>query len=445
MSTRRISSTSAWLSLLLVACGDDAGSTSATEGTGSSESGGTSVSSVDSSATDPGSSEASSSDSATTLDTTTTPADTSGTTSTADDTSSSSGGTTTEDPTTGESSTANDSSSSTGVAPFCGDGNIDANEECDDGPANADDGACTSLCVVATCGDALVYAGVEECDDAGESATCNADCSAAECGDSILNLTAGEECDDGGVAPGDFCDGACAIETITFEFTGDVQSIDLPAWATAARIEAFGAQGGGSRCCDSSVQDDGGPGGYAVGTFDVLGGDTLYVFVGGQGATEGAGGFNGGGAGGQWGAGGGGASDVRLGGQELGDRIVVAGGGGGGNCGCPEHGAGGAGGGLVGDNGSDGGGGFTPGGGATQTDGGLAGSNPGAPGALGVGGSNVASPYHVGGGGGGYYGGGSAYAAGGGGGSSWMGDGIDVDTTVGVQVDDGRVTVRPLP
>ena len=45
------------------------------------------------------------------------------------------------------------------------------------------------------CGDG-VPAGDEACDDAGESATCNADCTLAACGDGLVNATAGEECDD---------------------------------------------------------------------------------------------------------------------------------------------------------------------------------------------------------------------------------------------------------
>ncbi len=63
-------------------------------------------------------------------------------------------------------------------------------------------------------------------------------------------------------------------------------------------IEAWGAEGGGSICCDAEVQDDGGQGGYVVATYEVAPGDTLYVYVGGQGEPEGAPGFNGGGEGG---------------------------------------------------------------------------------------------------------------------------------------------------
>ena len=48
------------------------------------------------------------------------------------------------------------------------------------------------------CGDGEIeseFSG-EECDDSGESATCNVDCSLSVCGDGIVNTTAGEECDD---------------------------------------------------------------------------------------------------------------------------------------------------------------------------------------------------------------------------------------------------------
>lgn len=46
----------------------------------------------------------------------------------------------------------------------------------------------------ATCGNGVVEAG-EDCDDKGESATCNADCTPAVCGDGVLNQAGGEACD----------------------------------------------------------------------------------------------------------------------------------------------------------------------------------------------------------------------------------------------------------
>jgi len=61
--------------------------------------------------------------------------------------------------------------------------------------------AATSLTssALAVCGDGVVDAAEdEECDDSGESATCDDDCTAAECGDATLNATAGEQCDEGG-------------------------------------------------------------------------------------------------------------------------------------------------------------------------------------------------------------------------------------------------------
>ena len=46
----------------------------------------------------------------------------------------------------------------------------------------------------ATCGD-RVTSSTEECDDAGASATCDADCTSAICGDGVVNPAAGEACD----------------------------------------------------------------------------------------------------------------------------------------------------------------------------------------------------------------------------------------------------------
>jgi cysteine-rich repeat protein len=53
--------------------------------------------------------------------------------------------------------------------------------------------------------------GAEACDDMGESATCDDDCTLVECGDGVLNVTAGEECDDGNTIVGDGCDATCLL------------------------------------------------------------------------------------------------------------------------------------------------------------------------------------------------------------------------------------------
>lgn len=55
-----------------------------------------------------------------------------------------------------------------GEQPFpyanCGNGTVDKGENCDDGPANCDTCACTTICQQAFCGDGFVYIGVEQCD-----------------------------------------------------------------------------------------------------------------------------------------------------------------------------------------------------------------------------------------------------------------------------------------
>ena len=88
---------------------------------------------------------------------------------------SSSGGdsTATEASSTGDTSTGADlgsSSSSTTdpQSPTCGDAKLDPGEECDQGfgeGGNDDQGACTLECKLASCGDGLIWAGKEACDN----------------------------------------------------------------------------------------------------------------------------------------------------------------------------------------------------------------------------------------------------------------------------------------
>ena len=81
----------------------------------------------------------------------------------------------------------------------------------DSGSANAGSYSISLTCGV--CGNGTVEPG-EDCDDAGESANCDSDCSPVECGDGLLNVTAGEECDDGDTVPGDGCSANCALECV---------------------------------------------------------------------------------------------------------------------------------------------------------------------------------------------------------------------------------------
>ena len=100
-----------------------------------------------------------------------------------------------------------DMCSATCALESCGNGKVDPGEECDDGNQNDAD-MCTNACTKPVCGDKIVQMG-EACDDGGETATCNANCTKPACGDSIVNMSAGEECDDGNNVNTDECVAMC--------------------------------------------------------------------------------------------------------------------------------------------------------------------------------------------------------------------------------------------
>ena len=98
----------------------------------------------------------------------------------------------------GSMSEGSGSEGSTGAPPaVCGDGAVQAGEECDDG--NEDDGdACLSTCEAAVCGDGAVQVGIEECDDGNEDDgdACLSSCAKAKCGDGAVQAGV-EACDAG--------------------------------------------------------------------------------------------------------------------------------------------------------------------------------------------------------------------------------------------------------
>ncbi|MCW3123742.1 MAG: surface protein [Flavipsychrobacter sp.] len=233
--------------------------------------------------------------------------------------------------------------------------------------------------------------------------------------------------------------------TVTFNYSGNVQTYVIPAGVDSVRINVQGAVGGKNGDVSTHFNVPG-SGVCAAATYSVAPGFSTYVYVGGKGGDGGLtsssftpGGFNGGGRGGfltsSVGAGGGGGgSDVRFGGTSLANRVIVGAGGGGsgsGVCGA-RYEDGGNGGGLTGTTGSttvgfgtcSALGAASGGGGGTQIAGGAAGfCTTCGGGAAGAGGSGVggdgASSSPGGGGGGGYYGGGGGKYTGGGGGSSF--------------------------
>lgn len=94
----------------------------------------------------------------------------------------------------------------------CGDGTLNrlAGESCEEGGEQTE--TCDTDCTAVECGDGtLNSAAGEQCDDAGESTRCDIDCTLASCGDGIVNTTALEFCDDRG--PSAACDDDCTPAT----------------------------------------------------------------------------------------------------------------------------------------------------------------------------------------------------------------------------------------
>lgn len=97
--------------------------------------------------------------------------------------------------------------------PVCGDGLIAGDEECDDDNTKAGDG-CSDLCqleIPPGCGD-LEVTPPEECDDGNliNGDSCDNNCTSPRCGNLIV--AGGEECDDGNTTSGDGCDSVCIQE-----------------------------------------------------------------------------------------------------------------------------------------------------------------------------------------------------------------------------------------
>jgi len=128
---------------------------------------------------------------------------------------------------------------------------------------------------------------------------------------------------------------SCAIgETpAAFGFTGGEQTVTVPAGVNSLTVYLSGAQGGAGRSgagtiggSPNSPGGTGGLGGRVRGTLAVTPGATLSIWVGGQASLA----INPGGIGQGVDGIGGGATDIRLGGNGIGNRVGIAGGGGGG-------------------------------------------------------------------------------------------------------------------
>jgi len=212
-----------------------------------------------------------------------------------------------------------------------------------------------------------------------------------------------------------------AAFAVDYNYTGGQQTWTVPVGVTSVQIECWGAGTNGGNYAD---------GGYAKGTKVVTSGQTLYIYVGGTN------GYNGGGSGINGSENGGGATDVRIGGTALVNRVIVAGGAGGLGAG-DSYGYGGNGGGTSGDAG-----------GASSTGGVASGGTQISGYQLGIGENGLSDFFGGGGGGGGYYGGYGGYGAGdweygggGGGGSSYITGLANASTTAGIRTGDGLVRI----
>ena len=148
----------------------------------------------------------------------------------------------------------------------CGDGVVYAAcEQCDDGAANSDTApdACRTNCLLPRCSDGTVDSG-EQCDDGNLTNCdgCNAVCVSEPglaCGDGIPEPTCNQPCDDGNGTVGDGCTSQCTIEPIfgggsRFTDCRSVWVVDNP--ANDPLTDKHGAFRTSQRCVDDDPTCD---------------------------------------------------------------------------------------------------------------------------------------------------------------------------------------------
>ena len=163
--------------------------------------------------------------------------------------------------------------------PACGNGTVDAGEECDDGNAVNTD-ACRNNCMLPYCGDAIVDAD-EQCDDGNAVNTdaCRNACTLPYCGDGLID--SGESCDGldvggatcGGCAGTVACTASCTLDT--GGCTDGICSGTETCGSCATDCTAGGAScgngiceaGGGENCLTCAADCNGRQGGKPSGRF----------------------------------------------------------------------------------------------------------------------------------------------------------------------------------
>ncbi len=141
--------------------------------------------------------------------------------------------------------------------PTCGDGVKDgAPEECDQGAANSDKGACTTQCKQAFCGDGFVQTGVEACDDGNkvDDDACSNACALKDCGDGMIQP--GEQCDDGNAIETDACTSLCLLARCGDGHTQPDAAEECDLGLDNADDQACTTTCKSARCGDGHVQID---------------------------------------------------------------------------------------------------------------------------------------------------------------------------------------------
>src|SRR5688572_15538663 len=135
----------------------------------------------------------------------------------------------------------------------CGDGVVEADEECDDGN-QADNDDCLRACRLNTCGDGQVNLRTEACDDAnGENDDgCDSNCTVTSCRNGVA--TAGEMCDDGNGNDHDGCNNDCTVSLLAYVKASNTGALDLFGFSVALSADgstlAVGAWGEESAATD---------------------------------------------------------------------------------------------------------------------------------------------------------------------------------------------------
>jgi MYXO-CTERM domain-containing protein len=156
-----------------------------------------------------------------------------------------------------------------GWVPFCGNGEIDQAEECDQGEDNSDTepNACRTTCEAAGCGDGVLDAD-EVCDDGADNSdtmanACRTTCEAAGCGDGVRDT--GEACDDGADnsdTTADACRTTCQVAACGDGFADEGETCDegpdnSDTAPNACRVACFVASCGDGVIDDGEACDDG--------------------------------------------------------------------------------------------------------------------------------------------------------------------------------------------